>query len=197
VRPGENAFADCILRLRKEVFIDYLGWPLKVDSEGREIDSFDNEHAEYSAVVSKGEIMAFGRLLPTEKKSLLFDVFGELIEYPDMIERGPAVWEGTRLAVHPKLTAEEAPKWFSKLIRDSALRKANEGVKYFCSVSDPIMERILKRTGITVARLGSSHRYDNGVTVVGLRLDCVSDQDKILPFLPQAAQLPTVSNTKH
>lgn len=197
VRPGENAFADCILRLRKEVFIDYLGWPLKVDSEGREIDSFDNEHAEYSAVVSKGEIMAFGRLLPTEKKSLLFDVFGELIEYPDMIERGPAVWEGTRLAVHPKLTAEEAPKWFSKLIRDSALRKANEGVKYFCSVSDPIMERILKRTGITVARLGSPHRYDNGVTVVGLRLDCVSDQDKILPFLPQAAQLPTVSNTKH
>jgi N-acyl-L-homoserine lactone synthetase len=184
VRPGGNAFADHILRLRKEVFIDYLGWPLTADLEGREVDSFDDENAEYSAIVSKGEIKAFGRLLPTQKKSLLFDVYGELVEHNGMIERGPALWEGTRLAVHPRVSAEEAPKWFKMLVLDSASRKAREGVRYFCSVSDPIMERILRRTGIKMARLGSVHRYENGVSVVGLRLDCLGRADDAIHVQP-------------
>ena len=81
-----------MLRLRKRVFADGLGWKLHIDEDGREVDQFDDADAEYSALISKGQILAYGRLRRTDKPSLLFDVYPNLIDN-DSLTRGSDIWK--------------------------------------------------------------------------------------------------------
>jgi cytochrome P450/N-acyl-L-homoserine lactone synthetase len=172
VTAGEHAFVDTLLRLRKQVFVDELGWNLSVDGDGREIDQFDTAAAEHTAIIADGEVKAFGRLLPTDQASILFDVYPHLVAKESGFLRGPDVWEGTRMATPGYVPVGQKAHWLRHLVLESADRKYREGVRSFCSVSDPVLERILKRTGIQLRRLGDVFTDANGHKMLALELDC-------------------------
>ena len=158
--------------MRREIFVDRLGWKLHVDEKGREVDQFDTRDAEYSAVVHQGKVMAYGRLLPTDKPNLLFDVYGFLMDGDIKLERSPLVWEGTRLGTALDIPAEERSHWLSFLVMDAIRRARAKGVNYLCSVSDIGMEKVLKRIGVSVERLGGLKTDRHGVEALALRINC-------------------------
>ena len=171
VKPGQHAVVDAMLRLRKRVFSDTLGWHLMIDEEGREIDQFDDEHSEYTAMISGGRIMAYGRLRSTDRPSLLFDVYSHLIDAWRPAPRGPDVWEGTRLGTSPDVPPAERNRWLARIVSEAMERKRHEGARYFCSVSDPGMEKVLRRLGLDLRRLGEVRIDDKGIAALGLSID--------------------------
>ncbi len=190
VRPGDHALVDTLLRIRNQVFVCDLGWPLTVDEDGREIDEFDTPQAEYSALVSNGAIKAYGRLISTAQPSLLFDVYGRLVENEDLIERGETVWEGTRLGTARDVSPSERGEWLKLLVLDAIERCGAKGVRYFCSVSDLSMEKILRRMGLGIERLGSVQPDRTGGSVLGLRIDCGKTPDELEPTKPATGKCP-------
>ncbi len=104
-----GALAD-MHRVRKAVFVDRLGWDLKVDEDGLEIDQFDAAGAVYliDADPETGRHNASVRLLPTLRPHVLGDLFDFLCE--DGAPRALDVWEISRLCTSPSL-AEDAAAW--------------------------------------------------------------------------------------
>jgi N-acyl-L-homoserine lactone synthetase len=88
----------------------------------------------------------------------------------------------------PAVPAKESAFWLRELISHAAQRKFAAGVRYFCSVSDPTLERILRRTGVKLERLGEIKIDKAGIPLLALRLDCDMEQglnDSIVPDLQQ------------
>lgn len=166
---GHAAILDSMFRLRYEVFVKRLGWPLNCPF-GMEEDQFDHEGAVYLALRNRdNEVVASARLLPMSGSNLLKDVFPFLIEDRE-IPSGPDVWEVTRVAVdHRKERTSTVPGCTNVAgtlfcgIFEFATRL---GLTHLVSVSDPRMERILRRAGWNIQRLGRVHTVD-GFEAVG------------------------------
>ena len=89
---------ESMFRLRYEVFVSRLGWPLKCPL-GLEQDQFDHDGAVYLVLKNRDEdVVASARLLPMTGSTLLKDVFPFLIENTE-VPSSPEVWEVTRVAV--------------------------------------------------------------------------------------------------
>ncbi|WP_336952034.1 acyl-homoserine-lactone synthase [Sphingobium aromaticivastans] len=97
---------DSMFRERKKVFIDILKWEI-VSVDGKEIDQFDDDFAEYLIVYdSKTKIhMGSVRLLRTDRPHILGNLFPQLCDMP--IPTGPDIREITRLCLSPRLRASE------------------------------------------------------------------------------------------
>lgn len=97
---------DAMHRDRKRVFIDTLRWNLPHEAE-RELDEFDNEHAEYLILQDRatGDHLASLRLLRTDRPHLMSEIFPFLCE--GGVPRGPHVREITRLCLSPRLRARD------------------------------------------------------------------------------------------
>ncbi|WP_176599351.1 acyl-homoserine-lactone synthase [Sphingobium sp. 15-1] len=97
---------DSMFRERKKVFIDILKWEI-VSVDGKEIDQFDDDFAEYLIVYdSKTKIhMGSVRLLRTDRPHILGNLFPQLCDMP--IPTGPDIREITRLCLSPRLCASE------------------------------------------------------------------------------------------
>ncbi len=97
---------------RKAVFVDTLKWKVPVLDGRYEVDEFDTEHAVYLIATrpgtpdDSGSHLGSVRLLPTQRKHLLGDVFGVLVD--GEVPRGPDVFEITRLCTSPSLADWEA-----------------------------------------------------------------------------------------
>ncbi|WP_448585139.1 acyl-homoserine-lactone synthase [Thermaurantiacus sp.] len=93
---------------RKAVFVDRLKWDVPVVDGRYEVDEFDTEHAIYlvATTPSTGEHLGSVRLLPTDRRHLLGDLFPMLVE--GEVPRGPDVYEITRLCTSPRLADWEA-----------------------------------------------------------------------------------------
>lgn len=91
---------------RKQVFVDRLGWEVPHEG-GLERDEFDDGDAVYLILRdgADGGHLGSVRLLRTDRRHLLDDVFPELCEGP--APRGPALREITRLCVSPRCPPEE------------------------------------------------------------------------------------------
>ena len=108
-----NRHMQDYFRMRKDVFVDQLGWELFIDEDGFEKDEYDTEDAIYVMRSINGETVAGLRLLPTtnrftdangiEKSYLLRDSFLGKIENIDkgVCEEEPPtheqIWEMTRV----------------------------------------------------------------------------------------------------
>lgn len=90
-------------QMRRQVFVERLGWALKVDEAGREVDAFDTDDAEYLLDLEpdSGRLLGAVRLLRTDRPHLLSDHFSDLCEGP--VPRGEGVREISRLATAPDL----------------------------------------------------------------------------------------------
>ena len=107
--PAELAgLIDEMFQVRRQVFVDGLGWDLAVDTHGREVDGYDTASAVYliASASNFGGHLASVRLRPTTGAHLTADVFSDLCA--GGAPRGEDVWEITRLCVTPGVSRDQA-----------------------------------------------------------------------------------------
>ncbi len=105
---AQPALRSAMLRDRKTVLIDQLGWDLQSPDGLHELDQYDVADTLYLIVhqPETGRHMGSVRLLPSTGPHLLGDVFAHLCA--DGVPIGPDVCEITRLVTTPGLSRAEA-----------------------------------------------------------------------------------------
>ena len=155
-------------RLRKEVFHDRLGWSVAVSGD-LEIDEYDALGPIY--VISEtagGEVLGAVRLLPTTGPYMLRNTFSSLLDGRE----APAskfMWEASRIAVARNCGKSDgglACATYELLIGVLQFSLANDIETILCVV-DPRMERVLRRAGWNMQRLGSERRIGNTIALAG------------------------------
>jgi N-acyl-L-homoserine lactone synthetase len=160
-------------QLRYKIFVELKGWQLTEAHDGIEQDSFDNDRATYVVLTTGAKerrIIASLRLHDTAGGSLLTDVFPHLVD--GEIPRASDVWEATRLMTHPDLSPAESRKAISALLALTVSYGLTAGIRYFVSVSDPILERVLRRCGLAPRRLGQLKEVQPGIRALALKIPC-------------------------
>jgi N-acyl-L-homoserine lactone synthetase len=159
-------------RIRKTVFKGQLGWDVTVIGE-LEVDEFDALGP--SCLVSIDRHGNVVRLLPTTGPNMLRDIFASFVTKA-AVPCGERVWEASRFAVSGNTTAAEAglsQATYDLLI--GVLKFAlSSGITTIACVVDVRMERILRRAGWQLERLGPARRIGNTIAMAG-QLD-VSEQ---------------------
>ncbi len=174
-----------LARFRHRVFIDRLNWRLQEAVIGFEIDQYDHEHTIYViALDNQDEICGCARLLPTIFPYLLNERFPALLG--DMpAPQHASVWELSRLAIHR--THEASRMWPIKALLGAIVKYAvGHGAQQLIGVTVPSMERLLRRVGIAIQRIGPPIRIDGKqIVACGFNLDrqthCALDLDPYSP----------------
>jgi acyl homoserine lactone synthase len=155
-------------RIRKTVFRDRLGWDVTVNGE-LEVDEYDALGPSYLLSIDRyGTLNGCVRLLPTTGPNMLRDIFSSFVTKA-AVPRGERVWEASRFAVSRNATAAEAglsQTTYDLLIGVLKFGLSN-GISTIACVVDVRMERILKRAGWQLERLGPAHQIGNTIAMAG------------------------------
>lgn len=150
------------LRLRKEVFMDRLGWPLYAREE-LEFEQYDTVHAVYAVAHIRDRVLGGARLLPTTHRvgqgsyvysymirdacrNILPGLPGDLCDEPPPVD--PETWEMTRLA-----TLGDAQVGAQILLATNAHLKSL-GVQRCLFLASPTFMRMARRMGFVTTPLG-------------------------------------------
>jgi acyl homoserine lactone synthase len=155
-------------RIRKTVFKDRLGWDVTTRGE-LEIDEYDALGPSYLLSIDRyGTLDGCVRLLPTTGPNMLRDIFPSFVTKA-AVPRGDQVWEASRFAVSGNTTAAEAglsQTTYDLLIGVLKFGLSN-GIKTIACVVDVRMERVLRRAGWQLERLGPARRIGKTVAMAG------------------------------
>ena len=170
VRNDNRHFHENLLeeqfRVRREVFVDELGWKELNVYDGREIDQFDQASTVYLIVVDEGRVIGGCRLHPTLGPTLLSEIFPDLADVRGF-ERRTDIWEMTRGFVI-RARREERPMRASGAWKAAALEYCLvEGIRSFNGVGETWMVPGLLRMGWQTSFLGLP-RDQNGFSLVAL-----------------------------
>ncbi|CCO43978.1 acyl-homoserine-lactone synthase [Vibrio nigripulchritudo] len=160
-----NRHREELFRYRYNVFVNHLCWNLEIEPKYKknsfEIDQFDNKTTVY--VISKNkhdEITGCARLLPTTSPYLLETVFPELLH--DMnAPKSEDIWELSRFAcvdfdnLNHSSNAKITSQFSVELLKETLNVAKEKGAKHLVSVSPISIERLLKKEGFNVIRIGS------------------------------------------
>jgi N-acyl-L-homoserine lactone synthetase len=156
-------------RIRKAVFKDRLGWDVTLTGE-LEVDEYDALGPSYLLSMDKyGNLNGCVRLLPTTGPNMLRDIFPSFVTKA-ALPCGERVWEASRFAVSRNSTAAElgiSQTTYDLLIGVLKFGLSN-GISMIACVVDVRMERILRRAGWQLERLGPAHRIGNTIAMAGL-----------------------------
>lgn len=142
---------DDMFRLRKRVFHDRLGWDVEI-REGREIDAFDDlDPAHVISVDDRGRVVGCMRLLQTTGPHMLADVFSCILDGEPPL-RSATLWEATRFCVDTaRLGRGRGPNTISHVTSEVMIGAFEygmaAGITDAVAVIDPVMDRVLKRSG--------------------------------------------------
>ena len=157
-------------RLRKRVFNERLDWDVQVTGD-MEIDEFDALQPIYLLQrASNGSVQGCVRLLPSVGPTMLSETFPTLLAGQSAPSRC-SIWESSRFALD---VAADAPKGkhaiacatyelFAGMIEFGLSRQLTDIV----TVTDARMERILRRSGWPLRRLGNPCNLGNTLAVAG------------------------------
>jgi acyl homoserine lactone synthase len=155
-------------RIRKAVFKGRLGWDVTVSGE-LEVDEYDALGPSYLLSIDRyGTLNGCVRLLPTTGPNMLRDIFPSFVTKA-AVPRGERVWEASRFAVSGNTTAAEAglsQTTYDLLIGVLKFGLSN-GITTIVCVVDLGMERILRRAGWQLERLGPAHRIGSTIAMAG------------------------------
>jgi acyl homoserine lactone synthase len=155
-------------RLRKTVFKDRLGWDVTVSGE-LEFDEYDALGPSYLLSIDRyGTLNGCVRMLPTTGPNMLRDIFPYFVTKA-AVPRSERVWEASRFAVSGNTTAVEtglSQTTYDLLIGVLKFGLSN-GIGTIACVVDVRMERILRRAGWQLERLGPAHRIGNTIALAG------------------------------
>jgi len=165
-----------MFRLRYDTFHTRLGWDVHTE-DGMERDHFDSASTVY--ILGKGgdqRIDACWRLLPTTGPYMLRDTFPELLhgqEAPQALD----CWELSRFAIatdRVQSSAEGFGELSVALMAESARFALQNGIKRYVTVTTTPVERLMKRQGLHIHRLGPPIRIGIVMTVA-----CIIEVDEI------------------
>lgn len=153
-----------MFRLRYEVFHERLGWRVSVTPDGLEKDGFDQlESVRYIIAKSPEErIDACWRLLPSLGPTMLRDVFPELL-HGQAAPCAADVWELSRFAIAsdrlaPSEGAGNHQLGFGELsvalMAESTRFAQDHGIARYVTVTTTAIERLLRKQGVNVYRVG-------------------------------------------
>ncbi len=166
-------FSDTLVemhRLRHRVFKLRMAWDVQTSGD-MEIDGFDALHPNYLIQVSEsGLVHGSVRLLPTLGPTMLRDAFPELLK-GQPAPATPLIWESSRFAID---VAADAPKGdrgitraayelFAGMVEFGLSRQLTDIV----TVTDVRMERILRRAGWPLRRIGDPFAIGNTLALAG------------------------------
>lgn len=175
---------DGMHELRARIFRDRLNWDVDV-RDGREVDSFDGCRPTYIlAVTGRNSVVGCARLLPSTGPMLLSVLFPELGE-GRLFKPHPAMIESSRFCVDTSVDAGRAGQvlhdvtWtmFAAIIEWSM---AN-GYSELITATDVRIERILRRAGWPMTRIGTPKRLGNTNAVVGLLPTDLASFEQVRP----------------
>lgn len=166
-------------RLRHAVFHDRLGWDVTSDN-GMEYDKFDKCNPVYILVRGDdNEIGGCWRLLPTTGPNMLRDVFPQLL-HGKPIPAHTDVWELSRFALD---TRENRNTNFGlsgiplRMIQMAFQFARENSITRYVSVTSVAIERMFRKAGIHVTRLGEPIKIGRVLTVA-----CAMEIDSITEF---------------
>ncbi|MEH2595117.1 N-acyl-L-homoserine lactone synthetase [Bradyrhizobium sp. AZCC 1577] len=157
-------------RLRHRVFKLRMGWDVQTSGD-MEIDDFDALHPVYLTQLSdSGHVQGSVRLLPTLGPTMLRDTFPKLLE-GEPAPSSPLVWESSRFAIDVTADAPKgdhgitraAYELFAGMVEFGLSRQLTDIV----TVTDVRMERILRRAGWPLRRIGGPSPIGNTLAVAG------------------------------
>ena len=155
-------------RIRKTVFKDRLGWDVAVSGE-LEFDEYDALGPSYLLSMDRyGAVNGCVRLLPTTGPNMLRDIFPSFVTKA-AVPRSERVWEASRFAVSGNTAAAEAgvsQATYELLIGVLNFGLSN-GISTIACVVDVRMERVLRRAGWQLERLGPARRIGNTIAMAG------------------------------
>lgn len=143
--------------LRYSIFKERLNWDVDVD-DAQERDLFDDaDEALYILAKSDGgTVDGCWRLLPTLQNYMLSDLFPELL-HGLPAPRSPRIWELSRFAVNTRGTAGTAMSFRPLTLKMMSLAYEFahiRGIDRYVTVTTVAIERLLKRQGIHIRRIG-------------------------------------------
>lgn len=168
-----GAFAETLVamhQLRYRVFKERLDWEVHTSGD-MEIDSFDALHPAYLVqFAADGQMQGCVRLLPSVGPTMLRDTFPALLA-GQTAPASSSVWESSRFALDigtdaPKgghAIARATYELFAGMIEFGLSRRLTDIV----TVTDARMERILRRAGWPLRRLGNPCNLGNALAVAG------------------------------
>lgn len=167
-------------RLRARVFEGRLGWDVNV-VDGQEIDKFDAlDPAHVISVDADGNVMGSMRLLQTTGPHMLADVFAPVLDGEPPL-RSSSIWEATRFCVDTaSLGRGKGPNTISYVTSEVMIGAfeygLTSGIKDAVAVIDPIMDRVLKRSGNAPYGYLGSPKPMGKVTALAALMDCSKER---------------------
>ncbi|WP_028222777.1 acyl-homoserine-lactone synthase [Paraburkholderia oxyphila] len=180
----DNEDINEMYRLRARVFRDRMGWDIPTIA-GMEIDGYDALGPHYMLIQDDdGKVRGCWRLMPTEGPNMLRDTFPQLL-HGDAAPAGRHIWELSRFAIE---SGNDHAFGFADVtmhaIHSLVSFADRMGISRYVTVTTTPIERLLRRTGIDVTRLGAPVRI--GVeNAVALEI-AVSPQTRNALFGPMA-----------
>lgn len=157
-------------RLRRRVFSERLDWDVSV-SDGLEIDQYDALAPTYLLVVDKRSVVGCVRLLPTSGPNMLANTFPVLLDGRDA-PNSARIWESSRFCVDTQSVESPATNGLKSatFLLFAAMIEwgLQHGLRAIATVTDLRMERILRRAGWHLDRLGSPQQIGSTKAVAGL-----------------------------
>jgi acyl homoserine lactone synthase len=157
-------------RLRGRVFKDRLGWDVSV-SDGLEIDQYDTFKPTYLLALEQDIVVGCVRLLPTTGCNMLADTFPVLLD-GNPAPKTTAIWESSRFCVDTESAAATAENGLRKatfLLFAAMIEWGQQhNLQAIATVTDLRMERILRRAGWRLDRLGTPRQIGTTNAVAGL-----------------------------
>lgn len=152
-----QAVLEDSFRLRREVFIDRLGWSLpnagRAAQTGLEYDEFDGNAASYLVNLnSAGRVMATVRITPSTAPNVSCDTLGKAMGIS--MPRGPHIVEMSRMCADPRLSREERRETMMELRACVGLLFLKNGWTHSIGVGYDRHIQPFIRSGMTVEFLG-------------------------------------------
>jgi acyl homoserine lactone synthase len=156
--------------LRGRVFKERLDWDVSV-SEGLEIDQYDMFEPTYLLAIEQRDVVGCVRLLPTTGPNMLADTFPVLLD-GHAAPTAARIWESSRFCVDTKsvaATAENGLRGATFLLFAAMIEWGQlHDLQAIATVTDLRMERILRRAGWHLDRLGQPRQIGATNAVAGL-----------------------------
>lgn len=163
-----------MFRLRRRIFRDRLNWNVPACGD-LEIDIYDAIDPTYLIVLSEQQdLLGCVRLLPTTGPNMLADTFSSLLGGSNA-PRDEAILESSRFCVDTKRAVELGQNGLNRatLVLFAAMLEAARasGARAIVTVTDTVMERILRRAGWPMERLSAPQRIGQTAAVAGFLHD--------------------------
>ena len=175
--PDFQDVLDDMFRLRGRVFKNRLDWNVTLDAEGREIDMFDRlDPAHVIALDESGHVVGCMRLLQTTGPHMLADVFSSLLDGEPPL-RSPQIWEATRFCVDTERLGRGRGQNSVSHVTSEVMIGAFEyglraGITDAVAVIDPVMDRVMRRSGNAPEDYLGSPKPMGKVTAIAALMDC-------------------------